>query len=57
MPSVAASQALQSLEIIGVDSVPQTAPEGISKKYYQKRVAARARRQYKDNAFLLILFS
>lgn len=31
MPSVAASQALQSLEIIGVDTIPQTAPEGIHK--------------------------
>ena len=31
MPSVAASQARQSLEINGVDTIPQTAPEGIHK--------------------------
>lgn len=32
MPSVAASQARQSLEINGVHTSPQTAPEGINKK-------------------------
>jgi hypothetical protein len=31
MPSVAASRLVQQAEIIGVDTIPQTAPEGIHK--------------------------